>query len=52
MVTTVVVSGGFGFQDEAGMDGFVTANLGGAAGDVVSMASDDGKKVLIVVAKG
>ena len=42
MAATVVISGAFSVTDETGIDAFVTANLGGAAGDVVSTWQDAG----------
>lgn len=49
MVATVVISGAFGLSDTAGIDAFLTANLGGAAGDVVSTYQDAGNQGVWVI---
>lgn len=52
MAATVVVSGAFGLTDTAGIDAFLTTNLGGAAGDVVSTYQDlENKGVWVICSK-
>jgi len=52
MVATVVISGSYALQDTAGIDAFLTANLGGAAGDVVATYQDiNNKGVWIICSK-
>ena len=52
MVATVVVSGAYRVDDTAGIDAFLTANLGGAAGDVVSVIPvANGQQCFIICSK-
>ena len=40
MAATVTVSGGYAIEDTTGIDTFVTAGLGGAAGDAIAVYQD------------
>ncbi len=52
MVATVTVSGGFALADTAAIDTFVTAGLGGAAGDAIAVYQDkEGGGVYIICSK-
>ena len=52
MAATVVVSGSYLVNDTTGIDTFITANLGGAAGDVVATYPEsNGQRVWIICSK-
>ena len=52
MAANVVISGGYLLDDTTGMDEFITASLGGAAGDVVSTYQDlENRQVWIICSK-
>lgn len=40
MAATVAISGAFALEETTNMDTFITASLGGAAGDVVTTYQD------------